>query len=207
MLKSVVKAVVFFWVFTTMAMRSVGALTSLPVCGTRCMGPAMADIFKPLVGSAFAIYIAVGLADFLLQKWIYMRDQKMTLTEVKKERKESDGNPQIKGAIRRQRNESSRAGKQGVTQATLMVCSQSATVGLRFVQGETELPIVVCRGRGDRAAALNEIARERAMATFWDEGLALALSVKLPMGSRVPQHLFRQVAQALFISGALRQGG
>lgn len=202
--KSVLKAGIFFAVLATLALRFVGPLASLPLCGTRCMGPMLDTMMKPLLGAAVGIYAAAGLADFLLQRWLFAREMRMTHTEVKRERKDQDGNPQIKGALRRLRNENSRGPKQGVSQTTVMVCSAGAAVGLRFVKGETALPIVVCRGKGARAAALVEIARERRIPTYWDEALAAGLTTRLPIGSRIPQHLFKEVAQALFLSGALR---
>jgi type III secretion protein U len=203
--KSLIKLATFIAVFVWIGRRALRPLATLPACGTGCMPTMLSSILAPLIESAMGVYITFGLGDFLIQKWIFARDMRMTRTEVKRERKDSDGDPQLKGALRRQRRESSRGGRVGVNQTTLMVCSDVATVGLRFVQGETDLPYIVCRGRDGRARALNDIARERGFPLVWDEGLAIALTTKLPTGSKIPPHLFKQVAQAIFLSGAARR--
>lgn len=62
-----------------------------------------------LTVKAVTIFIAYSLvvlcADFIMEYFLHVKDLKMDKHEVKQERKESDGNPQIKSARRRAHQE------------------------------------------------------------------------------------------------------
>ncbi len=47
------------------------------------------------------VYLVIGLADFIYQKYRFNEDMKMTKQEVKDEFKNTEGNPEIKGRQRR----------------------------------------------------------------------------------------------------------
>ena len=143
--------------------------------------------------------------DLLLLSQIEAREMRMTTTEVKRERKDQDGNPQIKGAIRRQQRESAQGGpKLGFDRATLLICGQGQVVGLRYVRGETDFPLVVCRATGARADEFVANGRAHALPVFWDDDLARMMLMKLQLGRPVTAEFFQRVAQVLYASGAVR---
>ena len=54
------------------------------------------------------VYLVIGLADFIYQKYRFNEDMKMTKQEVKDEFKNTEGNPEIKGRQRQRMREASR---------------------------------------------------------------------------------------------------
>ncbi|MDD6572534.1 MAG: EscU/YscU/HrcU family type III secretion system export apparatus switch protein, partial [Thermoflexaceae bacterium] len=55
-----------------------------------------------------AIFLIIGFADLFYQKFKFKEDMKMTKQETKDEYKQTEGDPQIKGQIRRRMQEASR---------------------------------------------------------------------------------------------------
>ena len=71
------------------------------------------DIVFDLAIKISAIYLIVGMADFIYQKIKFKNDMKMTKQEVKDEYKSSEGDPQIKGQIRQRMRQASMRRKIG----------------------------------------------------------------------------------------------
>lgn len=54
------------------------------------------------------VYLVVGIADFIYQKYRFNEEMKMTKQEVKDEYKNTEGNPEVKGRQRQRMREASR---------------------------------------------------------------------------------------------------
>ena len=78
----------------------------------------------------------------------------------------------------------------------------SGAVGIRYVRGETPVPIVVCRATGPAAGSMNAQARSRGIPIVADPDLAKALT-RTPVGTPVPDRLFQDVANALVANGLI----
>lgn len=205
LVKSLVKAALLGGTLVQLWRGGVGTVVGVPGCGTGCIGPVLSSMLRPLVGAALAMYLAGGLLDLLLQQWLFLREMKMTLTEMKRETKDTNGNPHVRAAQRRVRQELSQDGpKIGFRHATLLVCAPGSAVGLHFVRGKTPLPAVVCRGSGPRAAELIAAARAGCIPLFWDKALAVDLGGSVPVGRPITAQFFQRVTTALFASGAVR---
>ncbi len=205
LLKSIVKAVLFGAVAVRLALTSAVSLVHLPSCGTRCTGPVTSGMLQPLIATACAVYLAAGVADLLLQKWLFKRDMKMSVTEQKRERKDQDGDPFVRRAQRQRRREAATSVQLGFDRATIIIGGDDAALGLRYKKGETDFPVVVCRGVRDTAPAdLVRQARAAATPLFWDNALAIAMCARHKPGDRILAEYFPRVAQALFASGAVR---
>lgn len=202
--KSLVKAALFGGVLAVLAVQAVNPLVRAPSCGIGCLPVLLGAVLKPLLAAAGGIMLAAGLADLLLQRWLFVREMRMTQTEAKRERKDQDGSREVKGAQDRIRREDASGPRLGLAAATLLIGGDGASVGVRYVRGETDVPVVVCRARGERAAPLLAAARAADIKVLWDDRLASGLAAKLRPGAKVPAALFGQVAQALYASGAIR---
>lgn len=199
--KSVIKATIFGAALFGLARGSVGPLLELPACGPRCIPLALHAILAPLLLTAVVLYFASGAVDVLIQKWLFMRDMRMTKTEVKRENKDTNGNPLIKAQQRRLRQESVQDGtRTGFAQATLVICTAGVAIGLRYVQNETQLPVVVCRAMGEASAQLVAAARDRQVSLFWDKSLATDLAAGVMVGKAITVMFFPRVAQAILLS-------
>ncbi|WP_342234454.1 EscU/YscU/HrcU family type III secretion system export apparatus switch protein [Inquilinus sp. OTU3971] len=190
--KSVLKVCILLAVIGFLSLTAMRALLVVPHCGRECLGPILLATLRPVLVGIVAVLLAFALFDMALQRWLFQRDQRMTRSEMKRERKEQEGDPQIRRARRRQRRAFLRG--EGGGRATVFLTDGTIAVGIRFVSGETPVPILVSKRRragltgGIPVESLPEVAR--------------ALHAKSRVGERVPREHFRALARILFAKGA-----
>ncbi|GGI27744.1 MULTISPECIES: EscU/YscU/HrcU family type III secretion system export apparatus switch protein [Bradyrhizobium] len=184
--------------FTSLA--SWKALVYLPVCGLGCFSFVFKEV-KFLIEIAAGAFLIGGLTDLLIQRWLFLRDMRMTESEAKRESKEQEGNPHVKGEHRRLRRESASEPPLGVNRATLILTGPAMLVGLRYVRGQTGVPVLVCRGEDELASQLFDQARALHLSIIQEPALARQLIRKGIMGKAVPKDCFEGVAKAVFAAG------
>ncbi|WOH64314.1 EscU/YscU/HrcU family type III secretion system export apparatus switch protein [Bradyrhizobium sp. BWA-3-5] len=198
--KTLVKVVLLGASFFLTVIASWKALVYLPVCGLGCLGFVFTEV-KLLTGIAAGAFLVGGLADLLIQRWLFLQDMRMTETEAKREKKEQEGNPQVKREHRRLRQESANQAPLGVHRATLILRGAASLIGLRYVRGETGVPVLVCRGEGEVASRLLAEARALRLHIIDDDVLVRQLLGKARLGDPVPSQYFESVAKALYAAG------
>lgn len=199
--KSVVKAVLFGAALFALARGAINPLLQLPTCGPNCVPSVLYSLLMPLLLASVVFYFASGAVDLLIQKWLFMREMRMTKTEVKRENKDTNGNPLIKGQQRRLRREGAQDGvRTGFAHSTLIICAAEVAVGLRYVQNETPLPVVVCRAMDDASTRMIAASRARQLPIFWDKSLATELAAEVMVGKVITAKFFSRVVQAILQS-------
>ncbi|MGV7213435.1 EscU/YscU/HrcU family type III secretion system export apparatus switch protein [Bradyrhizobium sp. UFLA05-112] len=198
--KSLIKVLILGVTLLSTALASWRALVYVPACGLDCFGLVFKDI-RALIEIAAGAFLIGGLIDLLIQRWLFLRDMRMTQSEAKRESKEQQGNPQIKGEHRRLRRETAQESPLGVHRATMIVTGPALLVGLRYVRAETGVPVLVCRGEGELGSRLLERARGLNLSIVEDPILARQLIRKATMGKAVPIECFERVAKAVFAAG------
>jgi type III secretion protein U len=152
-----------------------------------------------LLKAGVIVFIVLGPVDWAVQKWLFIRDQRMTKDEVKREHKESEGDPQMKGQRKQIAQEAANEApaRTAVPGSSVVVANPTHyAVALRYVPGETPLPIVTARGVDDQALEIRAIAQESRVPVAVNPPLARQL-YKLPVGSAIPEALFESVAAVL----------
>jgi len=156
------------------------------------------DTILRLMGAAVLVFFVLGPVDFGLQKFLFVRDQRMSKDEVKREYKESEGDPQLKGKRKQLAHEmANSAPRQTVPGATVVVTNPTHyAVALRYVAGETDVPVVVAKGVDAEAQLIRRIAEEHHVPIIGDPPLARTL-YRLPVSEPIPQPLYEAVATVL----------
>ena len=97
----------------------------------------------------------------------------MSLSEIKQENKQSDGDPQIKARVRRlQREMSKKRMMADVPKADVVVTNPTHfAVALKYERG-TSAPKVVAKGQDEMAARIREAAREHKVPLVENKPLA-----------------------------------
>lgn len=176
----------------------------VPFCGIDCVAPTVKQIAYPMITVAMVIYLLGGLIDVALQNWLFRRDQRMTKTEAKRERKDEEGSPEVRTMQRRLRTILlQRASKYTVVDATIFVEGFSTAVGIRFVRNETPLPIIVCKGRGSLASDLLYVAQAQRTPVHFDDELATRLAQRSEIGSTLREEFFEGFISALKATGQI----
>jgi flagellar biosynthetic protein FlhB len=133
------------------------------------------------------------------QRSRYMDRLGMTKQEIRDEAKETDGNPQVKGKIRRmQRDLARRNMMREVPKATAIIVNPTHyAVALKYEQGTMAAPRVVAKGKNYLAARIRKKAIENQIPIIENPPLAQALYKSVDVGQEIPAHLYRAVAEIL----------
>jgi flagellar biosynthesis protein FlhB len=148
-------------------------------------------------GAAF-VAIAFALVDLLVTRRAFLAKLRMTKAEVKREHRESEGDPQLKAARHRAHQEMLAAATvNAVREATVVIVNpQHLATALRYVEGEDEAPRVVATADGELARRIQEAARAYGIPIVRDVPVARALS-ELEVGDSIPEALYEAVAEIL----------
>ncbi len=168
---------------------------------------AVAGIILGLMIRIGIALLIVALADVFYQKWKYTQDLKMTRQEVKQERKESEGSPEIKGRIRRiQFETAARRMLQEVPKATVVLVNPThVAVALRYEAKTMEAPVMVAKGADLLAERIREIARAYGVPIVSRPELARSIFATVKPGQPIPENLYVAVAEVLALIYRLRR--
>lgn len=124
---------------------------------------------------------------------------RMSKQEVKDEHKQSEGSPELKGAIRRRQMEASRrSARSAVMEASVVLTNPTHfAVALRYRPGQDAAPIVVARGRGATADAIRSLAEEAKVPMLRYPQLARAIYFTTRSGHMIREDLYIAVATVL----------
>jgi type III secretion protein U len=173
-------------------------IASLP-CGTLCIAALTAELLKKiLIYSAFA-FLVVAVADFAFERQSNTKKLMMTKEEVKKEHKESEGDPHIKSKRKEVAHELifSDEGEVARKSRADMINPTHFAVAILFKEGVTPLPTVVAKGRNNRAHFIRTQAEEAGVPVFRNVALARALYARTEVLQYVPDELFGAIAEVL----------
>jgi len=149
-----------------------------------------------VIASAFAVL--AGL-DLIWTRHNWLRKLRMSLHEVKRELRESVGNPQIKARmIRIARGRNRGRMLTNVARATLVVANPTHfSVALRYVQAESGVPLVIAKGQDLMAVRIRAIAEANNIPVIEDVALARSLYRSTDVDAPIPTDFYRAVAEIL----------
>jgi type III secretion protein U len=196
--KSLVKALAVLGVLVLLLRGRLNDLLWAPACGVGCLpGVAVVTIGTALVAGS-AVLLLLGLADLPLSRALFRRDHRMSLSEMKRETKQDQGDP----AIRRERRDRHRAaldapGLRGLDAAAVVLVSSTTAIAIAWRPGRTPAPVLVARADGAEAASLRIEALRRGIPVAQEAALADMLRRRATLGDYVPQDTFAEVARVL----------
>jgi type III secretion protein U len=203
--KSMVKAVFIGW----MLYESIRSLMPLLVVSgygqPRGIGQTAWSAVLRLLTLCAVLFFLLGVVDFVIQKLLFLKDQKMTKDEIKREYKQSEGDPLIKGQRRALAHElaNSDPAPAVATANAVVVNPTHYAVALRYVPEECGLPVIVAKGVDEEAARIRLAAKEAGVPIIGNPELARAL-YKVSIASTVPEPLLEAVAIVLHWAEEMR---
>ncbi len=148
--------------------------------------------------------LAAGLAviaalDAPLQLWNHLRQLRMTRQELKDELKESEGNPEVRGRLRRMQQElASRKMMSDVPDADVVITNPTHyAVALKYSDKPDLAPRVVAKGKDLVAARIRDLATEHGVTIVSVPLLARAIYFNTRLGEQIPDGLYLAVARVL----------
>lgn len=153
---------------------------------------------KRVLWGAAIVGLLLGVADYFFVRRAWLKRHRMSKDEVRREARESEGDPEIKAARRRAHQEAL-AGSMiaAVKNATVLIVNPThLATALRYHEQEDEAPTVIAHGEGDLARRLIEAAHAYGVPVVRDVPVAHALR-ELALGDEIPEALYEAVAEVL----------
>ena len=193
-------------IVVTMTMRSqMAEITLLGQQDTATAAAHMAALAFDISLRSVVVLFVLALLDFAWQRRRFLSQLRMTKQEVRQEVRESDGDPQIKAAIRRRRQQMMNRMISAVPTADVVITNPTHyAVAIKYDPVGMQAPMVVAKGERLLAQRIKEIARKNGVPVVEEPPLARALYKAVPVGQHIPAQLFHAVAEVLAWVYALR---
>ncbi len=145
------------------------------------------------------VLIFIAIADFAWNKYTMEEKMKMTKQEVKDEHKEYEGNPHLKGQMRKRAMDmSNQRMMQDVPNADVIVNNPThISIAIRYRQGQDAAPIVLAKGADFMAMRIRRAARANGIPMVENVPLARSLYSTVKVGKPVPSKFYRAIAEVL----------
>lgn len=208
-LKSGLKVIVIGVIVTVLIRSTVGPLTRIPYGGDAALLSSIGPIMKALAINVSLAYVSLAGFDYFFQRYQHIKQLKMSKDEVKREYKESEGDPQIKGK-RRQLHQELMANDsvQRTRKATVVVTNPThLAVALYYDENDQQLPRVLAKGEDHVALRMKQIAREEGIPIMENVPLARALYADVAISHYIPRDLIEPVAEVLRWVKQLKEEG
>ena len=152
-----------------------------------------------LIGLTVLAMIVISGLDYAFQRHSWKQRLRMTKEEVRRELKESEGDPQIKGRQRQLRD--TRARKRmvaAVKDATVLIMNPTHfAVALDYEMGAEAAPICIAKGVDDVALRMRAAAQEYGVPVVENPPLARALHAAAEIDEEIPIDHYEAVAKVI----------
>jgi flagellar biosynthesis protein FlhB len=155
-------------------------------------------LWKTALRLLLAAGVLAGL-DLALQRMRFTARMRMTREEIKREAKEDEGDPLLRGRRRKKHRELARgrAALEVPRADALVVNPTHVAVAIRYRKGEGSAPRVTAKGKGVLADYMRDLARSNAVPIVQDVPLARLLYRKVKVGGEIPAATYQAVAGVL----------
>jgi flagellar biosynthesis protein FlhB len=145
------------------------------------------------------VITAIAVADILYVRYQYYKGLRMTKQEVKDEHKQMEGDPFIKGRIRKLRIEKARRRMMAkVPQASVVVTNPTHyAVALQYEPKEMLAPVLVAKGPDLIAMRIRKVAEEHDVPIVSNPPLARLLYDTVELDQPVKPEHYRAVAEVI----------
>jgi flagellar biosynthetic protein FlhB len=198
LIKSLLPATVVTYLGVTCLRRDWAALMRLSTDSSRgLLGFAGSRIFEVAWKSALVL-LGWAVLDYVFERQHLSSELKMSRQELADEYKETEGNPIIKGRIRRlQRQVRRRRMLQDTKRAAVVITNPTEYAIAIEYRPNMSAPVVVAKGRNLFAAQIREIAHWENIPMVENPPLAHVLYRTVEVGQSVPEKLYAVLAEIL----------
>ncbi|MEM6421416.1 MAG: EscU/YscU/HrcU family type III secretion system export apparatus switch protein, partial [Pseudomonadota bacterium] len=204
--KSVVKLLLLLGVLAAALLAMADTLSLSVHTPPRLLGRALEEPLGRLMTGTLIVAIAIGAADFLWQRHSHAARLRMTHEELKKETRESEGDPQT-SARRRERAKEIAGNRMldAVPEASVVITNPAHyAVALAWSREPDSAPRCVAKGIDEMAAAIRERAEGAGVPLRPDPPTARALYAATRIGQEIAPEHYRAVAAAILFADEIR---
>jgi len=175
------------------------------------IGPQLALAWEAITSLLFALaggLVVIALIDWPVQ-WLRRNQRlRMTAQEMRDEHKEAEGSPEKKMAIRQKQQQLAMGGvAKAMREADFVLTNPSHfSVAMAYDPQRAAAPIVLAKGRGDRALAMRTLAAELQVPMLEYPALARSVYFTTRENQVIREELYAAVAGVLAFVLSLRRG-
>ena len=160
---------------------------------------AMCRILLLVALSIAALMTIVGIIDLAFQKWKHLQDLKMSVKDIRDERKDIEGDPLMRARLKQLQADSARNRiVEAVRGADAVVRNPTHfAVAIKYDRTTMIAPTVVAKGRDFLAQRIIEVAEEAGVPVIERKPVARFLYFNIKVGHPVPIELYQAVAEIL----------
>ncbi|MFT0891979.1 type III secretion system export apparatus subunit SctU [Pseudochelatococcus sp. G4_1912] len=198
-LKSIIKIIILSILLYFVVRNAISAYIASVSCGMPCLTAVTSYfMFQTFMYSGLT-FLAVALFDIGYQRHAHTKSLMMTKDEVKREYKESEGDPHIKGKRRQLAQEMAMGGGGGAARkgTAVVVNPTHFAVVILYNPDKMPLPVVTAKGRNVYAHYLRTEAEAAGVPVFLNVPLARKLYADVEIDEFIPDDLFDVVAEVL----------
>jgi flagellar biosynthetic protein FlhB len=196
--KSVVKVAAVGGIAALAVLPKLEDLASLTGLAPADLGSRLASEVLGIAQRAALAYLAIGLIDYLWQRYRHEKQLKMTKQEVKDEFKQHGLPPEVRAALRRRQAQAARARMMAAVPGADVVVTNPTHVAVALLyDGFKPAPEVVAKGQDLIAMQIRRIAEENDVPVVSDPPLARSVNKSVEVGQQIPEDLYHGVAQLL----------
>lgn len=197
LLKSVIKIVFLTVLLYIVLGDAIGPFISAVSCGMECMSTVTTSVMNRVLFMTAIAFVIVAVADLFWQRHSHTKSLMMSKEEIKREYKESEGDPHVKGHRKQVAMEMVMGDAPAKKASALVVNPTHIAIALRYKDGETPLPVVTGKGMGALAVDMRADAERAGVPIFHNIALARHLYADADINGFVPEDVFDVVAEIL----------
>lgn len=209
LIKDVAKLAIIFYVVFAELRDAAGAVVILYDLSLEQAVIYVGDFVINLGIKISAIYLVVGLVDYIYQKMKFKKDLMMSKQEVKDEYKQQEGDPQVKGKIKsKMREVSQRRMMQKLPEADVVITNPTHfACAIKYDKEVSDAPVLIAKGADYLAQKIKDVAKENNVPIVENKPLARMLYYNVDLDSEIPKELYQMTAEVLAYVYRLKHGG
>lgn len=197
--KSLLKVIFIGFIVWFVIKGNINFFFHLPKCGLKCIPIFIGQLLTQLTIICVLGLIIISLLDYCLEYHFYIKQLKMSKEEIKKEYKEMDGNPEIKGRRKQLHKELlvNNIRKQVKQSSVIITNPTHIAIGIRYIKHETPLPIITLKQTDALAQLVKKIAIQENIPIIQRIPLARSLYAEGIIDQYIPENTIETMAEVL----------
>lgn len=177
------------------------------ITDARLMPRRLVEALESLVYPFLAGLLLLAAADIVAVRFKWLSDLMMSREELKKEARETEGDPAVKQRFRAILVSRARRRMMAqVPRATLVVANPTHyAIAMRYVRGETPAPVVLAKGMDLIALKIRETAERHGVPVIEDKALARSMYDQVVIDRTIPPAFYKAVAELIHFLSSKRR--
>jgi flagellar biosynthetic protein FlhB len=197
--KNLLKVVLVGFLFYLVVRGKIKFLPLLPSMDVPDILSFLHSVLVRLLMTILAVQIVIAGADYMYQRYTYMKKLRMSKQEIKDEHRQSEGDPMVKARIRGLRLQRARQRMMAsVPKADVVVTNPTHfACALKYDPDTMNAPMLVAKGQDLVAFRIRELAEQHDIMIVENPPLARALYAAVDIDREVPPEHYKAVAEVI----------